>query len=95
VFESLSHEVRYAIRALIQSPMFVATAVLTLTFAIAINIGIVATLNAVALRHLPAPNPDALVRLSTSFRTGQEVPFSFPMLRALAARQQAIGLRAE
>jgi predicted permease len=70
--------------------MFVATAVLTLTFAIAINVGIFATLNAVALRRLPAPRPHELVRLSTSFRTGQEVPFSFPMFRELAARQQAI-----
>jgi putative ABC transport system permease protein len=70
--------------------MFVATGVLTLTFAIAINIGIFATLNAVALRRLPAPEPHELVRLSTSFRTGQEVPFSFPMLRELATRQQAI-----
>jgi len=85
------HDLRYAIRALRQSPLFVATAVLTLTFAIAINVGIFATLNAIALRQLPAPRPHELVRLSTSFRTGQEVPFSFPMFRELASRQHAIG----
>lgn len=47
------HDVRFAIRALRQSPTFTATAILTLTFAIAINIGIFATLNAVAFRRLP------------------------------------------
>ena len=84
------HDVRYATRALRQSPAFAATAVLTLTFAIGINVGIFATLNAVAFRRLPAPRPHELVRLSTSFRTGQEVPFSFPMFRELAARQKVI-----
>jgi putative ABC transport system permease protein len=90
LFETFSPDVRYATRALRQSPTFAVTAVLTLTCAIGINVGIFATLNAVALRRLPAPKPDELVRLSTSFRTGQEVPFSFPMFRELATRQQAI-----
>jgi putative ABC transport system permease protein len=90
LFESIPHDVRHATRALRHAPMFAATAVLTLTCAIGINVGIFATLNAVALRRLPAPRPDELVRLSTSFRTGQEVPFSFPMFRELAARQHAV-----
>jgi putative ABC transport system permease protein len=90
IIEHVLHDLRYTVRALRQAPMFVATAVLTLTFAIAINVGIFATLNAIALRRLPAPRPHELVRLSTSFRTGQEVPFSFPMLRELASRQRAI-----
>ena len=76
MFESLWHDVRYATRALRQSPMFATTAVVTLTVAIGINVGIFATLNAIALRRLPAPRPHELVRLSTSFRTGQEVPFA-------------------
>jgi predicted permease len=90
MFETWLHDVRYAARALRQSPTFAATAVLTLTFAIGMNVGIFATLNAIALRRIPAPRPHELVRLSTSFRTGQEVPFSFPMFRELSARQQAI-----
>ena len=90
MFESLSHDVRYAARALRRSPTFTAMAILTLTFAIAINVGIFAALNAIALRRLPAPKPHELVRLSTSFRTGQEVPLSFPMVRELATRQQAV-----
>ncbi|HEU4694133.1 MAG TPA: hypothetical protein VFS23_37460, partial [Vicinamibacterales bacterium] len=84
------HDVRYAVRALRHSPTFAAAAILTLTCAIAINVGIFATLNAIALRRLPAPRPHELVRLSSSFRTGQEVGFSFPMFRELAARQQAV-----
>jgi putative ABC transport system permease protein len=90
MFEGLSHDVRYAVRALRRAPAFALTAIVTLTFAIGINIGIFATLNAVALRRLPAPNPHELVRLSSSFRTGQEVPFSFPMFRELSTRQHAV-----
>jgi len=86
----LLHDVRYAIRALRQSPTFAATAILTLTLAIAINVGIFATLNAIAFRRLPAPRPHEFVRLSSAFRTGQEVQLSFPMFRELAARQQAV-----
>ena len=88
--DSWLRDLRYAYHGLRRSPTFTVTAVLTLACAIGINVGIFATLNAVAFRRLPAPRPHELVRLSTSFRTGQEVPFSFPMFRELAARQQII-----
>jgi predicted permease len=88
--DGMLRELRYSFQSLRRSPTFALTTLLTLTCAIAVNVGIFATLNAVALRRLPAPNPDELVRLSTSFRTGQEVPFSFPMFRELAARQHVV-----
>jgi predicted permease len=84
------NEVRHAVRALRRSPTFALTVVLTLTVTLGINVGVFSTLNALALRRLPAPRPDELVRLSTAFRTGQEVPFSFPMFRELARRQNAV-----
>ncbi len=84
------NEVRHAARALRRSPTFALTVVLTLTVTIGINVGVFTTLNALALRRLPAPRPDELVRLSTAFRTGQEVPFSFPMFRELTRRQTAV-----
>jgi hypothetical protein len=84
------NELRYAARALRRSPTFALTVVLTLTVTLGINVGVFTTLNALALRRLPAPRPDELVRLSTAFRTGQEVPFSFPMFRELARRQTAV-----
>src|SRR5688572_14016454 len=90
MFEGFARDVGYALRALRRSPTFALAALLTLTFAIGINVGIFATLNGVALRRLPAPKPHELVRLSSSFRTGQEVPFSFPMFRELATRQHAV-----
>ena len=74
--DSWLRDLRYAYHGLRRSPAFTVTAVLTLACAIGINVGIFATLNAVAFRRLPAPRPHELVRLSTSFRTGQEVPFS-------------------
>ena len=84
------NEVRHAVRALGRLPTFALTVVLTLTVTLGINVGVFSTLNALALRRLPAPRPDELVRLSTAFRTGQEVPFSFPMFRELARRQDAV-----
>ena len=84
-------EIRHASRVLRRSPTFALTAIVTLTLTLAINIGVFSTLNALAFRRLPAPRPHELVRLSTSFRTGQEVPLSFPMFRELARRQTAIG----
>ena len=89
-FDRWLNEIRHAIRALRRSPTFALTAILTLTLTLAINIGVFSTLNALAFRRLPAPRPHELVRLSTSFRSGQEVPFSFPMFRELARRQTAI-----
>lgn len=90
MLENIPSDVRHAFRALHRSPTFAVTAVLTLALTLAINIGVFATLNALAFRRLPAPRPHELVRLSTSFRTGQEVPFSFPMFRELAGRQTAV-----
>jgi putative ABC transport system permease protein len=87
---SRMNEIRHAIRALRRSPTFALTAIVTLTLTLAINIGIFSTLNALAFRRLPAPRPHELVRLSTNFRTGQEVPLSFPMFRELARRQTTI-----
>jgi putative ABC transport system permease protein len=84
------NEARHAARALRRAPTFALTVVLTLTVTLGINVGVFTTLNALALRRLPAPRPDELVRLSTAFRTGQEVPFSFPMFRELARRQNAV-----
>lgn len=84
------NEARHAARALRRSPTFALTVVLTLTVTLGINVAIFTTLNALALRRLPAPRPDELVRLSTAFRTGQEVPFSFPMFRELTRRQTAV-----
>jgi hypothetical protein len=83
-------EIRYAVRTLRGSPTFALTAIVTLTLTLGINVGIFSTLNAIAFRRLPVQKPDELVRLSTVFRTGQEVPFSLPMFRELARRQTAI-----
>lgn len=90
MFDSVIHDIRYAVRGLCASPAFTLTAVLTLTLTLGANVGIFSTLNALAFRRLPAPNPEELVRLTTRFPTGQEVPFSFPMFRELASRQRAV-----
>jgi hypothetical protein len=83
--------VRHAVRALRRSPTFALTVVLTLTVTLGINVGVFTTLNALALRRLPAP-PSRRTRPASRPPSGrgQEVPFSFPMFRELTRRQNAV-----
>jgi hypothetical protein len=60
VAESALHNVRFALRALRESPGFTATAILTLALGVGANTAIFQLLDAVRLRSLPVSNPQAL-----------------------------------
>jgi putative ABC transport system permease protein len=62
--ESMSRNVRHAVRGLAKTPAFTATVVLTLALGIGANSAVFSAIYAVLLRPLPFPNGDRLVKLA-------------------------------
>jgi len=57
------NDLKYAVRALLKSPVFAAIAVVTLALGIGLNIGMFSMLNSMFLQPLPFEKQEALVRV--------------------------------
>jgi putative ABC transport system permease protein len=66
MIDLLLRSLRHAVRCLVRTPGFTATAVLTLALGMGANSAVFSALDAVLLQPLPYPNPDRLVRLGQS-----------------------------
>lgn len=82
-------DARLAVRALRRKPVASITALLSLTFGLGANIAVFSLLNAIALRPLPVPHPEQLVKLATTIydSVNGDQPFTLQMFEALSRYQ--------
>ncbi|MEO8727002.1 MAG: ABC transporter permease, partial [Acidobacteriaceae bacterium] len=86
---SLLSDVPYALRRLLRSPGFTATAVLTLALGIGANTVVYSVVQAVLLNSFPWPDASRLYVLSGQDRNGQEFSVSWPDYVDLRAQQHS------
>jgi predicted permease len=82
LFDTFLADLRYAWRMLRGSPGFTLVAVLTLAIGIGVNTTLFTGYNAIALKPLPVPDPNSVVRLARWFELGMkgdiQYAFSYP-----------------
>ncbi len=76
--ETLIKDLRYALRTLRRSPLFVTVAAVTLAFGIGVNATIFTFVNAILLRPLPVESPEDLLAVYTSWPDETYATSSYP-----------------
>ena len=89
-FDSLSHDVRYALRQMRRAPLFAALTIASLALGIGFNTAMFAVVEAVLLRPLPYDEPSRLVTIWSDNTRNAEVnnpvsPANFEAFRAAPA----------
>jgi predicted permease len=96
-FETLSQDVRYALRGLRRNPGYTAVALATLALGIGANVAIFSVVHGVFLQSLPYGGGEKLVRLREDAPGAgvSDVPFSPPEVADYAAQTRALSSVAE
>jgi putative ABC transport system permease protein len=95
LLEQLTTDMRQACRGLMRAPAFTCLTVLTLGLAVGACTVMYSVVYGVALRPLPYPHADQIVRLSQIGESGQLDPFSDPNFDDLRAQTTAFDTLAE
>ena len=91
--ENFLYDVRHALRHLVRSPAFTATALLTLAFGIGANLGVFQLLYAVVAAQLPVPRPAEIVRVHAALSPfDQSWTISYPAYQRLRSATPDIPL---
>jgi predicted permease len=92
VVDSLSQDLRYALRQLRRSPGLTAVITLSLALGIGANTTIFSVINAVMLRMLPVQNPERLVQIAYQGQRSNQAfvaeGFSYPLFKELRKQNQ-------
>jgi hypothetical protein len=82
--DTMSRDVRYALRTLRKSRAFSAVAIVTLALGIGATTAIFSVVNAVLLRELPVERPRELISLAAVNTRGMDAAFSYAAYRQFA-----------
>jgi putative ABC transport system permease protein len=66
MFDTISHDIRYAVRSLLRAPGYAIVAILCLALGIAANVTVFTPVNTLLLRPLPFTEPDRVVSVYTT-----------------------------
>jgi predicted permease len=86
--EDFLMDVRYGARVLRKNPGFTAVAITSLALAIGANTAIFSLLNGLALRDLPVPQPEQLVRFGAQSGDEPFVALSLPLFEEISSGQK-------
>jgi predicted permease len=89
LFRNSFQDLRYALRQLRRAPGFAFTVVLTLALSVGVATAVFCVIDAVILRPLPYANPDKIVSVESSSRSGYSQPPSWPSYQDERAQAHA------
>lgn len=87
-FETAIQDLRFGVRTLVRNPTVTVVAVSTLALGVGANTAIFSLLNALAIRHLPVPHPEQLVRVGAHSPDDPFTALSLPMFEEFARDQK-------